>query len=202
MMATNQSKKENIEETDVESEEIQKAEESQSVEEIVEEKESDEQMNENDEILALREELAEVKALAEEYKDGWQRARAEFANYRKRVDRERSEIYQQAAAEIIKRYLDIADDLARALENRPTEGEGASWADGIEMIYQKLLKIMENEGVSLMDLDGKTFDPNQHEAISLEDSPHHESGEIIEVVKPGYLLGDRVLRPATVRVAS
>lgn len=196
MMTMNQSKKDNNKGSDI------VPEDTQSGEELVEEMKGDEQVSEVDEVRALREQLAQAQALADEYKDGWQRARAEFANYRKRIERERSEVYQQAAAEIIKRYLDIADDLARALENRPQEGEGASWADGIEMIYQKLLKIMENEGVSPMDLEGKIFDPNQHEAISLEDSPDHESGEIIEVVKPGYLLGDRVLRPATVRVAS
>ena len=97
---------------------------------------------------------------------------------------------------------DVIDDLQRALENRPEEGDGASWAEGIDLIYRKLNNILENADVKKMETDGQTFDPNIHEAISLEESPDHESGEVIEVVKQGYMLGDRVLRPASVRVAS
>jgi len=161
-----------------------------------------EQEQQDPEVAELKKQLEEALAQVEEYKDGWQRSRAEFANYKKRIERERSQIYQNAAGEIIKRFLDIADDLQRALDNRPQEGEGAVWADGIELIYRKLLTIIENEGITPMETEGQTFDPNLHEAISLEDSPDHESGEIIEVLKKGYMLGDRVLRPATVRVAS
>lgn len=149
--------------------------------------------------------LAEIEVLkdqVEEYKDGWQRSRAEFANYKKRVEREREQIYQNTKGELIKRYLDIGDDLLRALNNRPVNGEGALWAEGIELVYRKLLAKFESEGVTLMETDNKLFDPNLHEAISLEDSSDHESGEIIEVLNPGYYLGDKVLRPATVRVAS
>jgi molecular chaperone GrpE len=87
------------------------------------------------------------------------------------------------------------------LRNRPADGEGAAWAEGIELIYRKFYSILEAEGVSLMQADKQYFDPNLHEAISQEENDQYEDGQIIEVVKNGYMLGDRVLRVATVRVA-
>jgi molecular chaperone GrpE len=149
----------------------------------------------------LKKELDAIRLKSDEYLEGWQRARAEFANFRKRIDREREQSHQTAAGTIIRRYLEILDDLERALSNRPPEGEGAIWAGGIELIYRKFLKTLESEGVKRMEAEGEMFDPNMHEAISHEESPDHESGQIIEVVQPGYMLGDRVLRPALVRVA-
>jgi molecular chaperone GrpE len=160
--------------------------------------------SEGQEILILEQlqvELDEARAKADEYLDGWQRARAEFANYKKRIEREQSQIYQTTTGSIIKKYLDIVDDLDLALRNRPEQGDGAQWANGIELVYRKLLNILENEGVMGMDVQGQFFDPNLHEAISSEPSDEFESGQIIAVVKQGYMLGDRVLRPALVRVA-
>jgi len=149
---------------------------------------------------ALQQELAECRSKSDEYLDGWQRARAEFTNYRKRVERDQALMQQTLTGSIVKRYLEIVDDLDRALKNRPQEGEGASWADGIELIYRKLINILESNGVTIMPATAM-FDPNLHEAITSEDSDQHQSGEIIEVVQQGYLLSDRVLRPALVRVA-
>jgi len=149
---------------------------------------------------ALQQELAECRSKSDEYLDGWQRARAEFTNYRKRVERDQALMQQTLTGSIVKRYLEIVDDLDRALKNRPQEGEGASWADGIELIYRKLINILESNGVTIMPA-GVMFDPNLHEAITSEDSDQHQSGEIIEIVQQGYLMSDRVLRPALVRVA-
>ena len=154
-----------------------------------------------DEIEALLQDLAQARAEANEYLDGWQRARAEFANYKKRVDRELAQANMTATGNVIKRYLSILDDLERALKNRPQNSEGAAWANGIELIYRKFLSILENEGVKAMDAEGQVFDPNLHEALSSEENDEHDSGEIIEVVQQGYMLDDRVLRPALVRVA-
>ena len=154
-----------------------------------------------DDIASLQEELNQSRALADEYLDGWQRARAEFANYKKRVEREQAVAYQTAAGNVIKRFLDVMDDMERALKNRPTEGDGATWANGIELIYRKLLQALENEGVVPMQAEGQAFDPTMHEALSSEESPDYESGRVIEVIKQGYMLGERVLRPALVRVA-
>lgn len=155
-----------------------------------------------EEMENLRQELDEIRTKADEYLDGWQRARADFANYKKRVERDQAQVYQMAVGSIVKRYLEVLDDLERALKNRPLSKDGATWAEGIELVYRKLLAILEAEGVRLMEADGQFFDPNLHEAISQENSPDHESGQIIEVIKQGYLLGERVIRPALVRIAA
>ncbi len=156
-----------------------------------------------EEIAQMRADLDAALAKANEYLEGWQRERAEFFNYKKRMERELSQGGQNAFGNAIRRYLDIADDLARALKNknRPTESNGAIWAEGIDLIYKKMIGAFEADGIKMIDTDGKFFDPNLHEAISHEDSPDHESGQIIEMVQPGYTLGDRVIRPARVRVA-
>lgn len=156
------------------------------------------------EIEALQQELAGTRAKMEEYLDGWQRSRAEFANYKKRVEREQAQAYQNARGAVIKHFLEVLDDLERALKNRPQDEEGQAWVAafrGIELVYRKLLTALEGEGVTRMQADGQFFDPNLHEAVTSEDSEAHQSGQIIEVLQHGYLLGERVLRPAVVRVA-
>jgi molecular chaperone GrpE len=155
-----------------------------------------------DQVEVLRAALGEMTAKAEEYLDGWQRARADFANYKKRVLRENTEIRQIARGEVIKQYLDIADDLRRALQEKPESGEEETWADGIEIIYQKLRSRLEAEGLKPMNPLGEVFDPNIHEALMKEESEEYESGHIIEVMQEGYWIGDKVLRPALVRIAA
>ena len=157
----------------------------------------------DEELIQLRSERDQALVKANEYLEGWQRERAEFFNYKKRMERELSQGGQNVFGNAIRRYLDIADDLARALKNsnRPMEGNGAIWAEGIDLIHRKLVGAFEADGVKMIDIEGKYFDPNLHEAISNEDSPDHESGQIIDVVQPGYILGERVIRPARVRVA-
>ena len=145
--------------------------------------------------------LQECQSKASEYLDGWQRARAEFANYKKRVERDQAQTYQYVTGNIIKKYLDIQDDIELALKNRPQEGEGAAWASGIELIARKLSSILESEGVKPIQTNGEEFDPNLHEALTHEESADYDSGQIIGVVKQGYTMGDKVLRPALVRVA-
>ena len=98
--------------------------------------------------------------------------------------------------------MDILDDLSRALDERPTQGEGKSWAEGIELIVQKLQSRMETEGVKPMNPLGEDFDPNIHEALMQEESEEYDSGQIIAVVQEGYWIGEKVLRPALVRVAA
>jgi molecular chaperone GrpE len=151
-----------------------------------------------EELEALKRQLDEAQAQAAEYKDGWQRAVAEFSNYRKRLDRENETAYQNAVAAIAKRYLPVLDDLERALATRPAD---LAWAEGIELICRKLKAILDAEGIQRIEAEGQIFDPNFHEAISQEPSPDHASGQVIEVIRNGYMLGDRVIRPAMVRVA-
>lgn len=133
--------------------------------------------------------------------DGWQRERAEFVNYKKRIEREAIQLRQNITGEVIKKYLVVLDDLDLALKNRPAEGEGAVWAEGIELIVRKLQNVIESEGIERINQNKVAFDPNMHEAISNEENPEFASGEVIEVVRQGYKLGERILRPAMVRVA-
>jgi molecular chaperone GrpE len=155
-----------------------------------------------EDVDALRKETEESRAKCAEYFEGWQRERADFSNYRRRIERDQALTYQNLQGSIIKKFLPVLDDLYRALKNRPDTADGATWANGIELIYRKLQTILESEGIHRMPAEQELFDPTRHEAISMEPSPKHQSGEIIEVIQDGYLIGDRVLRPALVRVAS
>jgi molecular chaperone GrpE len=149
----------------------------------------------------LDQELERARAEAAEYLDGWQRARAEFANYKKRTDRENEEARERITGEIITRYLGVVDDFERAIARAPEDEACQEWTTGVELIYQKLWAILEAEGVESIQAEGERFDPLLHEAISYEESEDHEEGTVIEVTQRGYRLGERILRPAMVRVA-
>jgi molecular chaperone GrpE len=149
----------------------------------------------------IQKDLEKSRSQATNYFEGWQRERADFLNYKKRVERDAVMLSQNALTSVVKKYLVILDDLDRALKTRSSVDEGAGWSEGIDLIYRKLLNMLENEGVRRMEMTDDVFDPNRHEAITYEESPAHQSGQIIEVIQPGYLLGERVIRPAQVRVA-
>ena len=152
------------------------------------------------ELLQAALEASEAKAA--EYLDGWQRSMAEFTNYRKRQERERELNRFETVGRVAKRYIPIVDDLERALNDRPEQGEGAAWSEGIELIYRKLMNILDAEGVTIIEAQDQMFDPNLHEAVVQTESDEHESGQVIEVLQTGYKMGDRVLRPAMVRIAA
>jgi len=154
-----------------------------------------------EEYSALQADNEKSQQQCKDYLDGWQRERAEFQNYRRRVERDQAQAKMDLTGQVVKKYLVILDDIDRALKKRPKEGEGAAWADGIELVYRKLQTILESEGVERIPAETQTFDPALHEALTNEDSPDHKSGQIIEVIQQGYKIGDRVLRPALVRVA-
>ncbi len=149
----------------------------------------------------IQSELENLQAQADEYLDGWQRARAEFANYKRRTEREQAEARDRIAGSTLVRFLGVMDDLERALKDRPSDGDAASWSEGIELIYRKLSALVIAEGVEEILAEGMSFDPVLHEALSHEESDGHGEGQVIEVVQRGYRMGDRVLRPALVRVA-
>jgi molecular chaperone GrpE len=149
----------------------------------------------------LKEQLERAQADCKANLDGWQRERAEFSNYKKRIDRENAQLSQTITGSVIKKYLVILDDIELALKAKPTSGEGAAWAEGIELIDRKLQAILDSEGIERINQNNVPFDPNLHEAISNEEIDGFESGDVIEVVRQGYKLGDRILRPAMVRVA-
>ncbi len=147
------------------------------------------------------EQIERLQAESAEYLDGWQRARAEFANYKKRIEREREDARSRITGEVITRYLGIVDDLSRAL-SEPVNGEDTQdWVAGIDLIYQKFIALLEAEGVEPIEPENVPFDPNYHEAISFEEDDQIKSSYVIDYTQRGYTLGERVLRPALVRVA-
>ena len=150
---------------------------------------------------SLEEQVKRLHTEAEEYLDGWQRARAEFANFKKRTQRENEHARERIAGEIITHFLGVKDDIERALSRVPETDDFQEWIMGIELIHQKLQALFDAEGVELIEAEGERFDPNLHEAVSFEESDDHEEGLIIDITQPGYKMGERVLRPAMVRVA-
>lgn len=154
---------------------------------------------------ALQKELDTTRQQAQEYREGWQRERAEFANYKRRTEKEQADLRQNAAGRLISRYLDVLDDFDRAMSDQPNEDASAEvavkWAAGVALIYRKFQKVLDDENVTPIVAEGQPFDPNQHEAVTHEDNPEHESGHVIAVLRQGYKIGDRVIRPALVRVA-
>ncbi|HOM67021.1 MAG TPA: nucleotide exchange factor GrpE [Brevefilum fermentans] len=155
-----------------------------------------------DEYSNLEKEIESLQLQVDEQLDSYLRTCADFDNYKKRVQRDTTRTYQDALASTVKTFLVIADDLERALKDKPAEKGAAAWVEGIELIYQKILTQLKNQGVERMDVNpGDEFDPNIHEAITLEEHPGYSEGQIIDIIQPGYRISDRIIRPAMVRVA-
>lgn len=152
-------------------------------------------------VTALERELAQAREQASEYLDGWQRARAELANYKKRVEQDRGNARQQASASLLTKLLPVLDDFERAFQALPEELSKAPWVEGVQLVQRKLQAVVEQEGVTVIETEGQSFDPNYHEAVTYEEADGYEEGQIIVEVQKGYKLEDRVLRPALVRVA-
>lgn len=149
-------------------------------------------------IEMLKKDLEAAQAKAAENLEGWQRAQAEFVNYRNRMQRDQEMARAGMKGDILRRVLPVLDDLERALSNRPA---GDPWAEGMELIARKFQNILEAEGLTRIPAEGQPFDPNFHEAVSHEPNDEVESGCVIAVTQTGYMLGERVIRPAMVRVA-
>jgi molecular chaperone GrpE len=147
---------------------------------------------------AFKRQLEEAESKLAETVDGWQRSQAEFQNYKKRVERDNEVMRANMKGDIVKKILPLLDDLERAMQNRPAD---EPWTNGIDLIVRKFQTVLDGEGVKKIEAEGVEFNPNFHEAISNEPSEEVESGYVIAVVQNGYMLGERVLRPALVRVA-
>jgi molecular chaperone GrpE len=143
---------------------------------------------------------AELRRQRDDFQDRWLRKSAEFDNYRKRIERERREQADQAVVGLLQDLLAVVDDfdLALTVEAAP-EAEG--YRRGVELIHAKLHDFLKKRGVTPIDAVGADFDPNIHQAVMHEVSPDHREGEVIGELRKGYMLGDRLLRPAMVRVA-
>jgi len=147
------------------------------------------------------EEIDQLKNKVNEYSDGWQRERADFTNYRNILQRDQELMKNNLTVDVVKKYLVVSDDIDRALKNAPDGDEVKGWLEGIRLIYQKLQTILESEGVQRIPAENENFDPHRHEAIATEENPLFESGHVIEIIQQGYQIGDRVIRPARVKVA-
>jgi molecular chaperone GrpE len=141
--------------------------------------------------------LQKEKEEAQRFLANWQRAEADFVNYKRRVKQERDEAKRLANAALIINILPVLDDLERALSSLNIQLVGLTWFDGIRLIYRKLQLVLESAGVSLIEAEGQPFDPRFHEAVMYGEG---EEGKVVAEVQRGYKLGDRVLRPAMVVV--
>jgi molecular chaperone GrpE len=154
-------------------------------------------------IDALTAERDEARATADEYLLALQRERAEFQNFKRRTTEERLRELGLAGEDLIRKVLNVADDFDRAIEARPASIADDPWFQGIAAIDRKLRQLLESEGVSTIDASpGRPFDPREHEAIANVPGTGRQEGEIVEEVRRGYRLRDRVIRPALVAVAT
>jgi len=143
--------------------------------------------------------LAAAERERDEYLDSLQRLKAEFDNYRKRVARDQQELVARAAERLVKELVPVLDDLERALE-AAAQHEEAQLEDGVRLVHRQLADALAKEGLAEIETDGR-FDPHTQEAL-LSQPSEAEEGTVIQVLQKGYLLGDRVLRPARVVISA
>ena len=145
--------------------------------------------------------LAELQRERDDYHDRWMRKAAEFDNYRRRIERERREQADQSVVELLQELLLVVDDFDRALTTESGESANA-YRKGVELIHSKLHDLLRKHGVTPIVALGADFDPNLHQAVVQEVSPAHRDGEVIDEMRKGYMINDRLLRPAMVKVAT
>ena len=155
----------------------------------------------SDDVDALRAQLEEMERERTQFRNLAQRTQADFANYRRRVDEERDEVVAQAAGRFVAKLLPVMDEFKLAVEHAEKQGAEATWLEGIKLIQKKLQDILESEGVQRIKGEGQRFDPWEHEALMYQDTDAVEDGHIVAVVRDGYKIRNRVLRPAQVVVA-
>ena len=146
-------------------------------------------------------ELEEAKRERDQFRALAMRAQADLENYRRRAAEEREELRRFGQSALILKILEVADDLARALEHIPEDAVASGWRDGLEMVNRRFDHLLETEGVKPIEAQGAPFDPTQHEAISFEETADSEAGRVTAVIRQGYIQNGRVLRAAQVAVA-
>jgi molecular chaperone GrpE len=155
--------------------------------------------------MALQEDPDQILKERDDYRDRLLRSIAEFDNYRKRIERERRELAEFVSFEILQDLLPLVDDLERAIAAATAEGSTqtvASYRTGVELIYKQLAELLRKRNVTAIEAKGADFDPHIHQAVATEPSETHRDNEVIEDLRRGYRLGERLLRPAMVKVAS
>jgi molecular chaperone GrpE len=154
------------------------------------------------EMPTLEQQLEQVRQEAAQHLDRWQRAMAELANFKRRQEDQQKLQRDMIKADVLQGVISALDDLDLAFQNVPgqLDGQLVGWVEGFRLVQRKLDRILDDQGVSMINTGG-AFDPNLHEAVSHEDSAEHEEGQIIGELRKGYQIGNRVIRPALVRVA-
>lgn len=155
----------------------------------------------SEQALSLEEQLAAAQAEASRNLDGWQRTQAEFANARKRFEKQRAETYVGANADLVGKLLPLIDDFERALDSVPEDIRDNPWISGVALFHRKMMSTLDELNVQPIAAVGEHFDPNLHEALSQELSDEYDSGIVVRELRRGYRLGDRVIRPSLVTVA-
>lgn len=153
----------------------------------------------NPEVGNPQDEVNKYKSQAEEYLQMAQRVQADFDNFRRRTVQERDDLMKYGSMRLVTNLLPVLDNFERAMSS--TGNEAAQLKEGIELIYRQLRDALEKEGVKSMDAVGQEFDPNFHEAVMQAPSEEYPDNAVIEELQKGYLLADRVIRPAMVKVA-
>ena len=152
--------------------------------------------------LSLEEQLEQARQEAGQNLEGWQRAAAELVNYKRRQEEQRKLQRDRIKAEVLEGLISALDDMVIAFQHIPEDLDGqlVGWVEGFRLVQRKLDKILDDQNVMPINTEGK-FDPNLHEAVSHEENEGNEEGDIIEELRRGYQIGNRVIRPALVRVA-
>jgi molecular chaperone GrpE len=154
-----------------------------------------------EQIADLEQTLEATRTQSDEHLRSWQRAAADYSNYRRRTEEERKAVTQLSNAVLLAKLLAVVDDFDRALANVP-EDVHEGWVDGVRLVERKLQTLLESEGVTPIEAVGEPFDPTLHEAVVHEPTTEYPDNTVIGEVQRGYRLRDRVLRPALVRVAN
>jgi molecular chaperone GrpE len=154
-----------------------------------------------EQVTALQQRLEEARQEAAQNKDQAQRSQAELVNFRKRSDEDRITQQQYSNSRLIIKMLPVFDELELAVNHAEQNAAGDSWLEGVRLIQRKVASLLEGEGVAAIDGVGIPFDPVHHEAVGAEETADYPPGYIVEVVRKGYLLHDRLLQPAQVVVA-
>ena len=152
-----------------------------------------------EDVGVLKQSLLEEKAKAEDYLANWQRAQADYINYKRRAEKEKEEIGEFTKCQVILSILPILDDFERAISAAPEGAVDPGWIDGVKMIEKKLRNALETQGVCSIDTLGESFDPYQHEAVRQD---FGEEGIVVAEVQKGYKLNDKIIRPSQVVVGS
>ncbi|GGN96880.1 nucleotide exchange factor GrpE [Saccharibacillus kuerlensis] len=149
----------------------------------------------------LQERVAALTAQSEDYMQRLARSQADFDNFRKRTIREKEELGKYASSKLISELLPIVDNFGRALDTRPEVEGSESFVKGVEMIYRQFENVLQAEGLTAMETVGQPFNPEFHQAVMQVESDEHEEGIVVEELQKGYMLKDKVLRPAMVKVS-